>query len=127
MRVSDTEYQAAELPPEEEARRMAAVRRYDILDTPPDGAFDRITAIAAGLFSVPISIISLVDHDRIWFKSHHGLEVEEIAREPGLCASAILQEEPWILPDARANPVALTNPLVAGNVALLCGRAAAHR
>ena len=44
-----------------EADRLAAVRRYDILDTPPDGSFDRITALAASLFNVPISIISLVD------------------------------------------------------------------
>lgn len=77
-----------------EANRLAAVRRYDILDTPPDGSFDRITALAADLFSVPISIVSLVDHDRIWFKSHHGVEVEQIDRAPGLCASAILHSEP---------------------------------
>lgn len=101
-----------------EARRLAAVRRYDILDTPPDGSFDRITAIAARLFSVPISIISLVDHDRIWFKSHHGLEVSQIDRAPGLCASAILQIDPWILTDAKADPRSLTNPLVAGEFGL---------
>lgn len=51
--------------------------RYDILDTPPDGAFDRITAIAADLFNVPISIVSIIDHDRIWFKSHHGVDVPQ--------------------------------------------------
>ena len=73
-----------------EAERLAAVRRYDILDTPPDGAFDRITRVAARLFDVPISIVSIVDEDRIWFKSHHGLEVEQIPRGPGLCASATL-------------------------------------
>lgn len=101
-----------------EARRLAAVRRYDILDTPPDGAFDRITAIAAQLFSVPISIISLVDHDRIWFKSHHGLEVSQINRAPGLCASAILQIDPLVLLDAKADPRSLTNPLVAGEFGL---------
>ena len=101
-----------------EADRIAAVRRYDILDTPPDGAFDRITAIAADLFSVPISIISLVDHDRIWFKSHHGLDVDQIGRNPGLCASAILQAEPWILTDARADIRSLANPLVAGEFGL---------
>jgi hypothetical protein len=53
----------------DEAQRLAAVRRYDILDTPPDGAFDRATALAARLFDVPISIVSIVDEDRIWFKS----------------------------------------------------------
>ena len=104
--------------PDGEARRLAAVRRYDILDTPPDGSFDRITAIAARLFSVPISIISLVDHDRIWFKSHHGLEVTQIDRAPGLCASAVLQLDPWILTDAQADPRSLTNPLVAGEFGL---------
>ena len=99
-----------------EAARLAALRRYDILDTPPDGAFDRITALAADLFSVPIAIVSLVDHDRIWFKSRHGLppEVEQIGRDPGLCASAILQIEPWVLADARGDPRSLANPLVAG-------------
>ena len=51
--------------------------------------FDRITALAARLFDVPISIVSIVDHDRIWFKSHHGIEVQQIDREAGLCASAV--------------------------------------
>jgi len=59
--------------------------------------------MAARLFSVPISIISLVDHDRIWFKSHHGLDVQQIDRAPGLCASAILQDDPWVLTDAKAD------------------------
>lgn len=97
---------------------MAAVRRYDILDTPPDGVFDRITAIAARRFDVPISIISIVDHDRIWFKSHHGVPVNQIGRDPGLCASAILSSEPHILGDAKADPRALANPLVAGDFGL---------
>jgi eukaryotic-like serine/threonine-protein kinase len=57
--------QSAELTNSQEAQRLAALRRYDVLDTPPDGSFDRVTAMAARLFSVPISIISLVDHDRI--------------------------------------------------------------
>jgi hypothetical protein len=64
-----------EITPDYEVERMKAVRRYDVLDTPPDGAFDRVTAIAARIFHVPIAIISIVDHDRIWFKSHHGLPV----------------------------------------------------
>jgi two-component sensor histidine kinase len=104
--------------PENEPQRMAAVGRYDILDTPPDGSFDRITAIAARRFRVPISIISIVDHDRIWFKSHHGLSVEQIGRDPGLCASAILSPAPHVLPDAKADPRSLANPLVAGDFGL---------
>lgn len=100
--------------PDNEPQRLAAVRRYDILDTPPDGAFDRITAIAARLFDVPISIVSVVDEDRIWFKSHHGLDVEQIGRDPGLCASAILGPDPWLVADAATDPRTLANPLVAG-------------
>ena len=101
-----------------ESERLEAVHRYGILDTPPDGAFDRITALAAKLFDVPISIISIVDHDRIWFKSHHGIDAEQIDREPGLCASAILHSEPWIVTDARVDPRTLDNPLVAGELGL---------
>lgn len=97
---------------------MEAVRRYDVLDTPPDGAFDRVTAMAARIFNVPIAIISIVDHDRIWFKSHHGLPVQQIDREPGLCASAILHNDPYILEDAKKDVRSLTNPLVAGDFGL---------
>jgi two-component sensor histidine kinase len=109
------------LPPNtipDDSHRIAAVRRYDILDTPPDGAFDRITALAARRFDVPISIISIVDYDRIWFKSHHGLDVKQIGRDPGLCASAILSEMPYILSNAALDPRSLANPLVAGEFGL---------
>jgi sigma-B regulation protein RsbU (phosphoserine phosphatase) len=110
---------AATINPVAEAGRMAAVRRYDILDTPPDGAFDRIAATAAELFDVPIGIVSIVDTDRIWFKAHHGLEgVTEIGREPGLCASAILGDQPWVVNDAASDPRTLANPLVAGDFGL---------
>ncbi len=108
---------ALQLPENEEAR-LEAVRRYDVLDTPPDGAFDRITAIAARVFGVPISIVSIVDHDRIWFKSHHGIDVEQIDREPGLCASAICHAEPWIVTDASVDVRTIDNPLVAGELGL---------
>ena len=101
-----------------EPERLAAVKRYDILDTPPDGVFDRITAMAARYFNVPISIISIVDHDRIWFKSRHGLAATEIGRDPGLCASAILRDGPHILTDAKRDLHAFANPLVAGEFGL---------
>lgn len=104
--------------PADDPARLAAVRRYDVLDTPPDGAFDRITAIAARRFGVPIAIISVVDEDRIWFKSHHGLDVHQIGRDPGLCATAILSDVPHILPDATKDVRSLANPLVAGEFGL---------
>lgn len=101
-----------------ETARLTAVRRYTILDTPPEGAFDRITRLAARLFDVPIAIVSVVDHDRIWFKSHHGLDVSEVQRAPGLCASAVLQEGPWVIENATVDPRTLANPLVVGSFGL---------
>lgn len=99
----------------EEAARMDAVRRYDILDTPPDGAFDRVAAMAARLFKVPVASVTIVDEDRIWFKAAHGLEgVSEIGREPGLCGSAILTDETLVIPDTLTDPVAFNNGLVTG-------------
>jgi len=110
---------AEELIPANESERLAALRRFDVLDTPRDGAFDRITRLASEMLEMPISIVSLVDHDRIWFKSTHGLDgVEQIDRSPGLCASAILGEEIWLIEDAKVDPRALANPLVAGEFGL---------
>lgn len=102
-----------------EGARLEAVRRYDILDTPPDGAFDRVTALAARFLDVPISTITIVDEDRIWFKSARGLDgVAQIDRGPGLCASAILQQAPYVVTDAVTDPRTLNNPLVRGELGL---------
>ncbi|MGP4030869.1 GAF domain-containing serine/threonine-protein kinase [Pseudarthrobacter sp. 1C304] len=102
----------------DEEGRMRAVERYRILDTPADGTFDRIARLAARMFSVPVAIVSIVDHDRIWFKAHHGTDVTQIGRDPGLCASAILQDGPWIIEDAARDARTLANPLVAGEFGL---------
>lgn len=104
--------------PANEEKRIEALKRYDILDTPPDGAFDRITKLAAAIFKVPIAIVSLVDTDRIWFKSHYGLSVNQIGRDPGLCASAILSNDVYVVGDAGNDPRTLANPLVAGEFGL---------
>jgi two-component sensor histidine kinase len=96
-----------------ERERLVVVRRYDSLDA-PDAALDRITAFAARLLNAPIAIVSVVDHDRIWFKSRHGLDVVQVDRDPGLCASCVLQDDPWIVSDARTDVRTLANPLVAG-------------
>jgi two-component sensor histidine kinase len=101
-----------------ERERLAAVRRYDVLDTPPDGAFDRITAIAARLLKTPIGIISIVDHDRIWFKSRWGIDLQQVDRDLGLCASCILQEHAWVVGNAKTDVRALANPLVAGEAGI---------
>jgi sigma-B regulation protein RsbU (phosphoserine phosphatase) len=104
--------------PANETERLRAVRRYDILDTPPDGAFDRIAALAARIFEVPVATVTIVDEDRIWFKATHGVEVTQIGRDPGLCASAILVDAPTAIEDATLDPVAWNNPLVRGEFGL---------
>lgn len=104
--------------PANETKRMEALKKFNILDTPPDGAFDRITQLAAAIFKVPIAIISLVDTDRIWFKSHYGLAVNQINRDPGLCASAILSADAYVVENAIEDHRSLSNPLVAGEFGL---------
>src|SRR5690606_1867042 len=101
-----------------EAERIKVLKRYEILDTPPDGTFDHLTKMAAELLQVPIAIVSLVDTDRIWFKSKYGLEVDEIGRDPGLCASAILSDDFYEVTDARNDVRTLANPLVASDFGL---------
>ncbi|MBC7874602.1 MAG: GAF domain-containing sensor histidine kinase, partial [Ferruginibacter sp.] len=103
----------------DEAERIKALRKYDILDTPPDGSFDNIAKLASRLLKVPIALVTLVDTDRIWFKSRVGLDnVEQIERSPGLCASAILSDEFYLVEDAVKDPRTLSNPLVAGEFGL---------
>jgi sigma-B regulation protein RsbU (phosphoserine phosphatase) len=100
----------------QEDNRLAAVRRYAILDTPPDGAFDRVCALAARLFDVPFASVTIVDEDRIWFKACQGLDAIEIPREPGLCASAILQDDPYVVENGLIDPRTANNPLVHGDL-----------
>lgn len=104
--------------PDNEEQRLKALRRYQILDTPPDGSFDHLTRLASTLFNMPIAIISLVDESRIWFKSHEGIDADQIDRVPGLCASAILSDELYVVEDAVKDPRTLANPLVAGKFGL---------
>lgn len=101
-----------------EQRRILALKRYEILDTPMDGCYDEITSLASKIFDVPIAIISLVDTDRIWFKSAYGLDVEEITRDPGLCSSAIISNEVYVVENAKVDPRTMSNPLVAGVMGL---------
>ncbi|WP_199430644.1 PP2C family protein-serine/threonine phosphatase [Qaidamihabitans albus] len=102
-----------------EQARLGALARYDILDTPPDGAFDRIAALAARMLNAPIATVSIVDSDRIWFKATHGLEgVTQVGRDPGLCASAILHDRPHVVPDALTDPRTAANPLVHGELGI---------
>ena len=75
-----------------EAARLAAIERYGILDTPPEPAFDRITALAADLFNVPIAVLGFIGTDHVFFKSHHGLDATQAGR--GADPAAVMT--PWL-------------------------------
>jgi sigma-B regulation protein RsbU (phosphoserine phosphatase) len=104
--------------PAAEARRMAAARRFDVLGSPPDGAFDRITSMTARLLGVPIAIVSIVDPDGIWFQPHHGVDVHGVGGQARLCASAVLGDGPWLGSDAATDPGTLADPAVARELGL---------
>lgn len=103
----------APLPPNETAR-IAALRRYDILDTPPELAFDRITHLAARLFKTPVAFVTLVDESRQCFKSTHGLDIREISREFSFCSHAILSDGLTVVQDTTQDRRFSDNPLVIG-------------
>jgi len=105
----------------EESERIRALHDLNVLDTPPEERFDRLTRLARSLFRVPIALVSLVDEDRQWFKSHQGLEgleVRETPREFSFCAHAITDGQRLVVNDAlederfRENPLVLADPSI---------------
>ena len=98
--------------PANELRRLAALRDYNVLDTPPDEAFDRLTRIAAHVLGAPIALISLVDSSRQWFKSRVGMELRETPREWAFCAHALNQDAPLVVLDTHDDIRFVDNPLV---------------
>jgi PAS domain S-box-containing protein len=95
-----------------ETERLAALRRYNILDTPAETAFDRITALAARLFGVPTALVSLVDESRAWFKSCYGFDRQEVPRDATICSFALLSDDVLVVPDARQDDRFACNPFV---------------
>ena len=98
-------------PPDEEAR-LKALRSLNVLDTPSEDRFDRLTRLAKRMFDVPIALVSLVDKNRQWFKSCLGLNVSETPRDISFCGHAILGNEIFIIPDATEDERFSDNPLV---------------
>jgi GAF domain-containing protein len=98
--------------PVDEHQRLATLRGYEILDTEPEAAFDDLTLIASCVCQTPIALISLIDADRQWFKSSVGFSVKETSRDIALCASAILQPNIFIVPDASEDARFAENPLI---------------
>ena len=97
-----------------EASRLAALHKYNILDTDPERYFDEITALAAQICDTPIALVSLVDQGRQWFKSRYGIDVVETPREISFCTHVVANEAYLEVEDARQDDRFAKNPLVTG-------------
>ncbi|MGB0630141.1 MAG: GAF domain-containing protein [Alphaproteobacteria bacterium] len=100
--------------PENEDARIEALYSHDLLDTPTEGSFNALTRLAARVFSVPMALVSLVDRERQWFKSAHGLDTEETPRSISFCTYAIMQPDPLVVLDALEDDRFKDTPLVTG-------------
>jgi DNA-binding LytR/AlgR family response regulator len=100
--------------PANEAGRVEALHGYEILDTTPEEDFDALTRLASYICETPISLISLIDSQRQWFKSKVGLVVPETPREMSFCSYAIMQSDVFEVKDATQNEIFRNNPLVTG-------------
>lgn len=96
-----------------EAQRLAALERYDVLDTPSETDYDDVTRLASAICEAPISVINLIDRDRQWFKSEVGLGVRETPLDTSICAHAILQDDFMLVPDTLQDERFRDNPLCA--------------
>ena len=103
---------APDRPALDEAQRLAVLRGLGVLDTGREPAFDALVACAARLSGCPISLIGLVDADRLWFKAAVGLDLEQLPREPSCCDRAIREAAPLVVEDLSAEPRFAAHPLV---------------
>ncbi len=99
--------------PVNESERVTALWNLGILDTESEARFDRYTAVACSTFDVPIALVTFVDADRQWFKSHVGLDVTETPRDESMCAHAILGTDVFVVTDALDDDRFADNPHVA--------------
>lgn len=103
----------AALPADEELR-LQDLRSYDILDTAAESDFDELVELAGQICNSPISLITLLDKDRQWFKAKRGMEDKSTSRDMAFCSHAILQDDIFVVEDAAADPRFSDNPLVTG-------------
>jgi len=100
--------------PDDEQERLAALRALEILDTPREERFDRITRLLRRLLQAPIAIVNFIDADRQWGKSCVGVASTDVPRTASFCAHAVLGEAPLVVPDTARDPRFARNPLVVG-------------
>ena len=98
----------------DEDARLAALRRYEILDTGEEAQFQRIVDLTLTILGVPMAAVTLIDEDRQWYKSARGTERESIPRDIAFCAHTIMQNEPLLVADATIDSRFADNPLVTG-------------
>ena len=96
-------------------QRLETLRRYEILDTFPEVAFERITRLTANIFGTPIALISLIDEHRQWFKSTHGIDATETPLHVSFCKHAIQQRDVFVIPDATKDDRFCKNEFVTGD------------
>jgi GAF domain-containing protein len=103
-----------------ESGRLDALYRYEILDTEPEEAFERITRLVKTVLDMPMVVVSLVDLDRQWFKSRQGVTASETPRDISFCTHTIQTPQPLVIPDAHADPRFANSPLVVGEPHIRC-------
>lgn len=100
--------------PENEERRLKVLLELQLLDSPREPIYDNVTLLASEIFDVPISLVSIVDRERQWFKSRVGLEASETGRDISFCGHVVYTREPLVIKDALRDPRFSDNPLVTG-------------
>lgn len=104
--------------PDNENDRLAELRKFRILNTPPEKSLNQIALVVAKVFNVPISLISFVADEDVYFKGNFGLKSDSASRGVSLCAIAILQDATTVFEDTIEEPCLLANPQVHGEFGL---------
>lgn len=109
--------------PDNEKERLAALNRYNILDTLPEEEFNDIARLVAYICNVPVAHVSFMAEDRQWFKATVGFDAENVARDTTFCQYTILESDMWVIPDANKEPKLIGNPNIGGgfNVGFYAG------
>ncbi|NRB56119.1 MAG: GAF domain-containing protein [Salinicola sp.] len=100
--------------PQQETERLSFLHDLQLLDSNADEGFDRLTELATQIFDVPMSLITLIDEDRQWFKSRQGLSVCETPRRISFCGHVVADGQPMVINNALRDPRFSDNPLVTG-------------